>query len=378
MAATVFLTGATGNIGGNLVSQILRMYPDARMILLVRGISVSEAWHRLVSVLASVAPEIDFAELTQRMKIVCGDITQTHLGLPNTEWQKLASQITHLIHSAASTKFNLPLDLARQINLVGTQNVMALAREASKLGNFQRAAYISTAFVCGDSVGIIEEKEIIERPAFSNSYEQSKWEAEKLVRSLLPELPLIIIRPSVVVGNSCTGRTAAFNVMYIPLRFIYNGTLTILPCDADTQLDIVPVDYVREVICHLMFTTKPCIGRTFNVVVGSKSPTVNEIVNGAVDYFNSVGFFKHLSHIRFFPSGQWHVASANSAGKLKRMLDLVRVYEPYICVNREFDDSNTRELLQGTGIAAPEFCEYLPQLLNFCLATDWGRFRKAA
>ena len=378
MSATIFLTGATGNIGGNLVPRILQENPEARMILLVRGTSVTAARRRVENALATLAPEFDFAENSQRIKVICGDITRTHLGLTDTEWHTLAGEITHLIHSAASTKFDLPLARAREINVGGTKYVMALAWEAHQRGNLQRAAYISTAFMCGDSGRIIQEKEITSKPEFSNTYEQSKWEAEKLVRSLLSELPLIIFRPSVVVGDSRTGRTTAFNVLYTPLRFIHHGMLTSLPCAPDTPLDVVPVDYVSEAIGHIMFTSRPCVGRTFNIVVGAKAPTVSEIVNGAVDYYNRIGVREHLSYIRFFPPRLLRLAGAFLPVKVKRMLDLVRMYEPYICTCREFDDTNTREALQGTGITAPGFAEYLPQLLDFCLATSWGKRLRAA
>ena len=53
---------------------------------------------------------------------------------------------------------------------------------------------------------------------FRNPYEQSKFEAELLVRERSRSLPIQVVRPSIVVGDSRTGLTPAFNVLYWPLR----------------------------------------------------------------------------------------------------------------------------------------------------------------
>ena len=81
--------------------------------------------------------------------------------------------------------------------------------------------------------------------AFHNSYERSKFEAEQLVRRPAG-LPDTILRPSIVVGDRNNGWTAAFNVLYWPLRAFARGLFTAVPAIASAPVDVVSVDYVAD------------------------------------------------------------------------------------------------------------------------------------
>jgi hypothetical protein len=56
--------------------------------------------------------------------------------------------------------------------------------------------------------------------------------------------------------------------------------------------------------------------------------------------------------------------------KLQKMVDL---YEPYLTVSRVFDTTNTTRALCHTGISLPHPREYFERLLEYCLASNWGR-----
>jgi long-chain acyl-CoA synthetase len=96
--------------------------------------------------------------------------------------------------------------------------------------------YVSTAYVAGDRRGTAYEDDR-ETGAFRNSYERSKHEAEALVRS--STLPWTIARPSIVVGESTTGWTASFNVLYGPLRAFDAGAYPLLPARRRSPVDVV-------------------------------------------------------------------------------------------------------------------------------------------
>ena len=53
---------------------------------------------------------------------------------------------------------------------------------------------------------------------FRNAYERSKFEAELLVRERSAQLPILVLRPSIVVGERSSGWTTSFNVLYPPLK----------------------------------------------------------------------------------------------------------------------------------------------------------------
>jgi thioester reductase-like protein len=372
MSNTVFLTGATGNIGGKLLITILDKDPDAKIIALIRGESLTAAQNRLIQALCVLAPEFDTAAIGSRVSVICGDITKRQLGLSDAAFDKLASKATHIIHSAACIQFTLPLDCARQVNFVGTINVMRLAQRAVEIGRLRNVAYISTAYVCGDRDGWIYEDESVAPQHFSNTYEQTKYEAEQYVRRLMPTLPITILRPSVVIGDSQTGRTLTFNVLYSPLKFIYKGIIRALICDPVTPLDVVPLDYVASAMHHILFRTE-ATGKTFHIVAGANAaPAVGSIVRHFLNYLgrNLTGINEKVPSL-----GQ---SNNGKIGGNPRTLQLMAVFDPYLKVTRYFDNTNTLTALLGSGINLPPFTGYFDKLLDYCLAVNWGRTQRHA
>jgi thioester reductase-like protein len=367
MPNTVFITGATGNIGGKLLITILDKDPDAKIIALIRGDSVSAARSRLEQALSVLAPEFDITSISSNVRVICGDITQHQLGLTNTAFDKLASEVTHIIHSAAAIQFTLPLDCARQVNFIGTVNVMSLAQCAAETGRLRNIAYISTAYVCGDRDGWIYEDESVAPQQFSNTYEQTKYEAEQYVRTLMPTLPITILRPSIVVGDSKTGRTLTFNVLYSPLKFIHKGVIRALTCDPAAPLDVVPLDYVASAAHHILFRTEPT-GKTFHIVAGANAaPAVGSVVRHFLNYLG-----RNLGGV----NGRVPSLNQSNDGKNTgnpRTLQLMAVFDPYLKVTRHFDNTNTLSALQGSGITLPPFAGYFDSLLDYCFAVNWGR-----
>ena len=122
-----------------------------------------------------------------------------------------------IVHCAASVSFDLPLGEARAINLEGTRRMLEFAGLVRESGGLERYGHVSTAYVAGTHAGRFAECDLDVGQGFRNSYEQSKFEAEQLVRSQ-DGLPFTILRPSIVVGDRRSGWTSAFNVLYWPLR----------------------------------------------------------------------------------------------------------------------------------------------------------------
>jgi nucleoside-diphosphate-sugar epimerase len=379
MVTTVFITGATGNIGGKIIGHILQQDTQTELVLLVRDHSNSKAGRRFEDVLRTLYPEIDGVEAKRRIRVVCGDITVAGLGLPQSTLEELAMRVTHIIHAAATTQFQLPWREAHLVNYAGTRNVMAFAKQAWQIGRLKGIAHISTAYVCGKREGRIYEEETWSCRRFSNSYEQTKWEAEEFVRSLMSELPVTIFRPSVVVGDSQTGRMISFNVLSPPLRWIQKGIVTAFPCQPDNPLDIVPVDFVSLAIHHILLKREPCPGKTYHIVAGAeKSVTVGEVIGRAVSYFNSAPTGPSPVRVKFGTSHAQHATSPQITGRERRGLQLVKVYEPYICATRHFDNTQTLEALRGTGISVPRFSSYFDNILRYSFPTDWGKRVKEA
>jgi long-chain acyl-CoA synthetase len=380
MNKTIFLTGATGLVGVNLAKQILNDENDTRLVLLVRGASDNEAYARFMKTLAFVYPDFKEADVDNRVQIVRGDITLESLGLSENSMEQLSCEVTHIIHSAANVQFHLPIERARHINVHGTENLMKFALRVKGAGKLQRVAYISTAYVSGDRNGVVHESEFDCGQRFGNSYEQSKFEAERFVRGQMAHLPITIFRPSIIVGDSRTGKTTAFNVLYAPLRMIYQGLVKFLPGSHSTPIDVVPVDYVSEAICHIFLRTNQGIGETFHLTAGKELEcTTGGIVDAAVEYFNNANSDAHVGSVEFLPLAIYRSSLQFLHERMQKILLAMEQYIPYLCISRTYDSSSTNRALRGTTISLPHFNQYSRALFQFCLEADWGkRIRMAA
>ena len=148
------------------------------------------------------------------------------------------------------------------MNVEGTRRMLEFARGCHRL---ERFSYVSTAYVAGEPGGLFREDELAVGQRFRNPYERSKFEAELALRSEGRDLPLQILRPSIVVGDSSTGRTSSFNVLYGPLKAFARGAVPAIPARRDAPVDIVPVDYVADRV-HELATHGP--NGTFHLVAG--------------------------------------------------------------------------------------------------------------
>src|SRR5205823_11831374 len=117
---------------------------------------------------------------------------------------------------------------------------------------------------------------------FHNTYEQTKFEGEQLVRSHAG-LPFTIMRPSIVVGDRRSGWTAAFNVLYWPLRAVARGIFTAVPAVPSAPVDVVSIDYVADAV-HELCEGDGGIGQTYHLTAGQNVSTFGEIAHAASRY----------------------------------------------------------------------------------------------
>ena len=333
----VLLTGATGFVGREVLARFLER--DRRHVFaLVRADNDDEAAGRLP----------DHARLTA----VAGDIEQGNLGLATSSSERLRREVTTVLHCAASVSFDMPLEQSRSVNVDGTRRVLDFARSCTRL---ERFTYVSTAYVAGEPGRLFREDELAVGQEFRNPYERSKFEAELALRSEGADLPLQILRPSIVVGDSTTGRTSSFNVLYGPLKAFARGTVPAIPARRDAPVDIVPVDYVADRV-HELATRGP--NGTFHLVAGRNATTVGRLLE-----MSSEALGRPEPRV-LSPSvyGRWvHPWLRRKYRGLRRL----EAYFPYFAMNVRFDD---RRLGPG-----PRVESYFHRLVRYAQAARWGR-----
>ena len=361
----ILVTGATGFLGARLVRELLERKPKANLALLVRDRSGHDRTGRSAQERADqIIPEAD----KPRVLVYSGDVSLPDCGLDASSLQRLARETTRVIHCAATVRFNHSLEEARSINVEGTRRVLDFAAAAPHLRSL---AYVGTAYVAGERTGLVREDELAIGQGYRNTYEQSKSEAEALVRSRLADLPCVILRPSIIVGDSQTGATSSFKMMYWPLKIYARRLWRTVPGFPDAVLDIVPVDYVAAAVARLAFDGT-ALGSTVHLCAGPRSSaTIQQIAHRAAEYFH-VPEPRYVDPRLFFAAIR-PLLYVSLWGRKRRVLRDGQAYRDYFSMRMQFDTTNARRLLEPAGISPPAVMDYLDRLFHFCVATDWGR-----
>lgn len=373
-----FVTGGTGLVGGEMIPRLLNNDGEGVVRVLVRARSDAEADRRLDGTLRYLFKEADLHLARRRVSALRGDVTLPGLGLEPAARDALEHEVTHIVHSAATTRFDLPLPEASAINVGGTREVLAIARRAARR-RLERYLHVSTAYVSGDRNGRILEEDLWKNQGFVNSYESTKCRAERDVRALMGELPATVIRPCAVIGDSGTGRTRTFNVIYYPLKLLSRGLLRALPGSPDTPIDLVPVDYVADAANHLLLR-RDSAGKTYHLTAGDRVESIGNIAKLAVRFLNdSRGNGEpRVPPVRFIPHGPFHLLlkpllKAVYGARGREVIAKLEVYLPYLTTRKHFDTSNVEAALRGTGIAPLPLERYFGRVVRYCRETDWGR-----
>jgi long-chain acyl-CoA synthetase len=356
----ILVTGATGFLGVQLVREILARQPQARLALLIRDRAGQPGQQRA----DLIVPPAE----RSRVQVYSGDVGQHNCGLDAAAYQRLSAETTRVIHSAATVRFDHTLEEARRINVEGTRRMMDFAAGMRQLRSL---AYVGTAYVAGERAELVRESELDVGQSYRNTYEQTKAEAEALVRSRLGSLPGVILRPSIIVGDSRTGATSSFKMMYWPLKIYARRLWRTVPGYPDAVLDIVPVDFVATSVTRLLFD-EAALGSTVHLCAGPRgSATIEQIARRAMEYFHAPE--PRYVDPKFFFAAVRPLLFLALWGRKRRVLRDGRAYRDYFTMRMQFDTTNAERLLGPAGISPPLVLDYLDRLFHYCVASDWGR-----
>lgn len=354
-AKTLFITGATGGIGRELIRLFLEQTKD-RLLLLVR----SKAFYPHEKRVEKLLRKIGFnGNSKERVRVFEGDVTQPKLGLQPEDWKSVIHQADEFYHSAALTNLGASWEEAERINLQGTLHALEVAREAHKRGKLKRFFYFSTAYVAGSLTAIHAlEDELPENPAFANAYEATKFLAEKKVREESTNgLPTTIFRPSIVVGDSERGAISEFNVIYPFWRLFAHGLLKRVPSEAEHSFNIVPIDFVVRAAFTLA-RQKESLGRTFHLVT-ENPPTLRMLLKLKEEY----GTFPPVEVV-----SPENFSLDDLEPEERKIFSTLNPYLGYLGSSLTFDTTNTRRSLRGTGIPFPKTDRaFLKKIIDYAI-----------
>jgi nucleoside-diphosphate-sugar epimerase len=353
----IFLTGSTGYIGAHVAANLLSQH-DATLNLLVRGRDPRDAEVRLWEALQLHLPFPAFYEYLQaKIRIFRGDLTSPQFGLGRDEYDRLVHTTDSIIHCAAS--LNRKSEKAcLNVNLRGTLEVLQLARQSQYYHGLRRFSNVSTVAVAGKrSHEIVTEDRAIEWDRSDyDPYARTKKFCEHMARELLPDVPLTIFRPSIVLGDSRYAQTTQFDMVR---AFVFLAGLKVLPFRPHDKIDIVNADFVAGAIADLHMKENPAHD-TYHLSSGNDSQTFRELTKALAAAQNTrapmfvpilEGPFRSVVNVL-----------ANRKSQIGYGASLMKVFLPYLTWNTVFDNSRvTAEL----GRKPAPFSDYSLPLLRF-------------
>ncbi len=324
-----------------------------------------------------------------RLEIVEGSLEKPDLGLDRERYDALARKTDEIIHCAASTSFSeRKRPEAEAANIEGARNVLALAAR----GACAFFHHVSTAYVAGDRAGECAE-EFVETTRFLNVYEETKHRTERLALDACQDagIRLNIYRPSIIHGDSRTGRSLRFNGLYYPLKSLVflrnlydrdlrenggekaramgvtrvNGSLHLpirIEKSGDGSLNLIPVDHFVQAFAAIM---EDCLeGDIFHIV--SKRPKgIEDLIEFSGQYFGVEG-------IR--TAGPEEFGRKPRSGLESLFGGFISLYLPYMNDKRTFVNGKAAAILRKRSISCPDFdYQALSRCMSYALSVDWGK-----
>jgi thioester reductase-like protein len=360
----IFLTGSTGYIGGHVAANLLQEH-GASLNVLVRARDPHEAEVRLWRALQLHLDFPRFYEYLQtRIRIYRGDLTAPQFGLARDDYDRLIHTTDSVIHCAASLNRKSEKSCLN-VNLRGTLEVVQLATRAHHYHGLRRFSHVSTVAVAGqrqDEV-VTEDKSIDWERSDYDPYARTKKFCEHMIRQLLPEVPLTIFRPSIVLGDSRRAETTQFDMVQ---SFVFLAGLPVLPFRSNDRIDIVNVDFVADAIATL-HQKESTQYDSYHLSSGRESQTFRELTTALAAAQQKRGpVFVPVLEGPF--SGTVNTL-ANRKGSVGHGAALMKVFMPYLLWNTVFD--NTR-VTSELGRKPIPFSQYSYPLLKFSRESNFS------
>ena len=361
---TSLVTGGTGFIGKNLIDRLLAR--DEKVVVLVRQQSVEQ--------LKSLIKE-RWKDKAANIQPLLGDICEPMAGVGSREIERLREEVTRIYHLAALYDMNMSEEMALNINVNGTTNVINLCKQIGCTLH-----HVSSIAVTGGSyAGVFTEAMFEEGQRLDHPYYQTKFASESLVREAL-EGRYKIYRPGIVVGDSKTGEIDKLDGPYymFPLLALVRKALPKwFPMVGLQQgfMSVVPVDYVATAIDEISHASEPTPD-TFHLV-GNSSMTIFEVLNSFMKASGGPSFVGYLS--------------PNISKALIRLTKTMMNRGPYAATAKatfyektgipasttdilewetRFDSANTQSVLGPMGVHCPELPDYAGNVWRYWEQSD--------
>lgn len=244
---TLFVTGATGFLGSQIVSKLCIQNDIRKIILHVRAESVKHGVQHFIKSATLAGWWLDF--YLEKLEIWLGDLSKPRLGITTDQWDRLCGRgpvvdrVTTIIHNGAVVHWNANFSTLKPVNVNSTMELLKAISESSSISKF---VYVSGGQQLSEDDN---DQKIVEEVIRSNGYAQTKFLSEMLVkefsRSNQNANRVSIVKPGYIIGTVQEGIANVDD-------FIWRLTASSVDIkgynDEDSWLFIADVDRVASAI----------------------------------------------------------------------------------------------------------------------------------
>jgi thioester reductase-like protein len=340
----VLITGFPAFYARKMLETVLDAEPRTRVVLVVLERLAADATGDLAALPT---------DQRERVVMLIGDAAAMDLGLSGGEYRELAREVGRIHHMAHVSYLGVEPAVAEALNVRGAAEIVELGRSASAL---RCLVFHSTAAVSGNRKGLVREDDLDPRHGFRSMIDETRMRGELIARRAMQDVPIAIVRPTTLVGDSGTGEMDRFDGPYLLVLLILAAPAEVaipLPAKGDAPLNIVPVDFVVRA-AHAIGLDPKAIGRTFHLADPRplSARRVFDLVARAGGRRSTRGYI---------PSNL--AKAVLRAPGIERFVRSPRVFIEQLALQVRYDTHNADEILAGTGIACPPFDAYVDQLV---------------
>ncbi len=356
MGHVVLLTGAGGMVGEALVPVLAARADVSQIFALAHKAGVRVRHENVIPISGNLQAGSD-------------------LGMSDDIQGQIRDRVSVIIHAAADTRFSAPLTESRAANVEGARNLLSFAVHCPRLRGL---VALSTVHVAGKRTGLISEDDLEHCEGFVNSYEQSKYESELLLRQSMPEVPISIVRLSTVFGSSVSGEVGKYAAIHHALRLYYHSLAPMIPGTADSPVDLVALDFAASAVAHLA-TEHFEPGRTFQVCGGADVLTVGKMLELTRQVFLQYRPSWRKRRIAVpaivdLPTFNLFVASVHELGDhlLQHSVSVIEHFAPQLAYPKMYDDRHCAGALEDANLRKNPVSDFYPKVVRWLVESGWA------